>query len=71
MPELFDTIAELQELSAVAVPRRLFPDKFHAIALHVFTDGAQEESKDVATDDAADVATDDAAAVATEEEEQQ
>ena len=37
LPEFFDTIAELQELSAVAIPRRFFPDKYHDITLHVFT----------------------------------
>ena len=40
MPEFFDTIAELQELSAVAIPRRFFPDKYHDITLHVFTDAS-------------------------------
>ena len=40
LPEFFDTIAELQELSAVAIPRRFFPDKYHDITLHVFTDAS-------------------------------
>ena len=40
LPEIFDTIAELQELSAVVIPRRLFPDKYHDITLHVFTDAS-------------------------------
>ena len=30
----FDTIAELQELSAVAIPTRLFPDKYQAPCVH-------------------------------------
>ena len=37
LPELFNTIAELQELYDVAIPRRLFPDKYHDITLHVIT----------------------------------
>ena len=36
LSEVSDTIAELQNLSVVAIPRRLFPDKHHAIALYVF-----------------------------------
>ena len=40
LPEIFDTIAELQELSAVAIPRRLFPYNYHDITLHVFTDAS-------------------------------
>ena len=48
LPEYFETIAELQELSAVGIPRRLFPDKYHAIALHVFTDASYSALADVA-----------------------
>ena len=40
LPEFSDTIAELQELSAVAIPRRMFPDKYRDITLHVFTDAS-------------------------------
>ena len=40
LPKNFDTIAEFQELSAVAIPTRLFPDKYDDITLHVFTDAS-------------------------------
>ena len=48
LPEFFDTIAELQELSAVAISRRLLPDKYHDITLYVYNDASYSALANVA-----------------------